>query len=198
MTVTIGTTTYVEGIVNGKANFIIPDLPVNEYNVDIKYNGDGKYFTNETTAKLSVAQSAEYSVDVVDNGNGTLTITVSGNAGGNVTVNINGTNYTANVTNGKAVVNISDAAPGSYNTTVYYSGDGTLYTVKVIGDDGNPVGAGEYIAIKVNGVVYAAKTNDKGYASLQLKLNPKSYTVTAEYKNSKVSNKLSETDFKTG
>ena len=123
MTVTIGTTTYVEGIVNGKANFIIPDLPVNEYNVDIKYNGDGKYFTNETTAKLSVVQSAEYSVDVVDNGNGTLTITVSGNAGGNVAVNINGTNYTANVTNGKAVVNISDEAPGSYNTTVYYSGD---------------------------------------------------------------------------
>ena len=68
--------------------------------------------------------------------------------------------------------------------------DGTSYKVKVIGDDGNPVGAGEFIAIKVNGVTYASKTNDKGYASLKLNLNPKSYTIIAEYKNTKVSNKL--------
>jgi hypothetical protein len=68
--------------------------------------------------------------------------------------------------------------------------DGSSYKVKVIGDDGNPVGAGEFVAIKVNGITYAAKTNAKGYASLKLNLNPKSYTITAEYKNTKVSNKV--------
>ena len=123
VTVTIGDKIYVEGIVNGKANFIIPYLNVDEYEVTVTYNGDGKYLTNSTETKLSVTQSEEYSINVVDNGDGTLTVTVPGNATGNITVNINGTNYSANVTNGKAVVDISNATPGSYNATVDYSGD---------------------------------------------------------------------------
>ena len=123
VTITIGGKTYAEGIVNGKANFIIPDLAVDEYEVTVSYNGDEKYLTNSTKTMLSVAQYEEYSIDVVDNGDGTLTVTVPGNASGNVTVNINGTNYTANVTDGKAIVNISNATPGSYNATVDYSGD---------------------------------------------------------------------------
>ena len=68
--------------------------------------------------------------------------------------------------------------------------DGTYYKVKAIGDDGQPAPAGEYVAITVNGIKYAAVTDKNGIAKLKLNLNPGKYTITAEYKNTKVSNKL--------
>ena len=68
--------------------------------------------------------------------------------------------------------------------------DGTYYKVKAIGDDGQPASAGEYVAITVNGIKYASVTDKNGIAKLKLNLNPGKYTITAEYKNTKVSNKL--------
>ena len=68
--------------------------------------------------------------------------------------------------------------------------DGTSYIVKAIGDDGKPVGAGEFVDIFVNGIHYSSRTDANGYAKLKINLNPGKYTITAEYKNTKVSNKL--------
>ena len=68
--------------------------------------------------------------------------------------------------------------------------DGTYYTVLAIGDDGKPVGEGEFVDIYVNTVHYSCRTDKDGYARLQINLNPRTYTVTAEYKLTKVSNKL--------
>ena len=68
--------------------------------------------------------------------------------------------------------------------------DGTYYSVLAIGDDGNPVGEGEFVDIYVNTIHYSCRTDKDGYARLQLNLNPKTYTITAEYKLTKVSNKL--------
>ena len=68
--------------------------------------------------------------------------------------------------------------------------DGSKYVVKAIGDNGKPAPAGEYVAVTVNGKTYAVKTNSKGYAKLSLNLIPGKYTITAQYKNTKVSNKL--------
>ena len=54
----------------------------------------------------------------------------------NVTVSINNTNYTANVTNGSARVIIPNLPAGVYNATVYYSGDDKYHsavkTVEVV------------------------------------------------------------------
>ena len=68
--------------------------------------------------------------------------------------------------------------------------DGSRYFVRVLGDDGKPVGAGVEIVIKVNTVNYKVKTNKNGYASLAINLNPGKYTISAAYKGFKVSNKL--------
>jgi hypothetical protein len=68
--------------------------------------------------------------------------------------------------------------------------DGTYYVVRAIGDDGKPVGAGEFVDIFVNTIHYSSRTDKNGYARLKINLNPKTYTITAEYKNTKVSNKL--------
>ena len=73
--------------------------------------------------------------------------------------------------------------------TKYYRNE-TQYTVKVIGDDGNPVGAGESVTFNINGVFYTRQTNESGIAKLNLNLQPGDYIITGEYKNCKVSNNI--------
>ena len=73
--------------------------------------------------------------------------------------------------------------------TKYYR-NATQYTVKVLGDDGNPVGAGESVTFNINGVFYTRTTNESGIAKLNLNLQPGDYIITAEYKDCRVSNKI--------
>ena len=68
--------------------------------------------------------------------------------------------------------------------------DGSKYSVRVIGDDGKPVGEGVEVTIKVNTVAYKVKTDKDGYARLSINLNPGSYTVEASQNGYKVSNNL--------
>ena len=68
--------------------------------------------------------------------------------------------------------------------------DGSVFKVKVFGDDGNIAPEGEVIDITVNGVHYAGRVDSKGYAQIPIQLLPKTYTVTAEYKGFKTTNKL--------
>ena len=73
--------------------------------------------------------------------------------------------------------------------TKYYK-NGTQYTVKLIGDDGNPVGAGEVVTFNINGVFYNRTTNESGIAKLNINLQPGDYIITAEYKECRVSNNI--------
>ena len=73
--------------------------------------------------------------------------------------------------------------------TKYYR-NATQYTVKLIGDDGTPVGAGKTVSFNVNGVFYNRTTNESGIAKLNINLNPGNYVITAEYKGSFVSNNI--------
>ena len=68
--------------------------------------------------------------------------------------------------------------------------DGSVYSVRIVGDDGNYVGAGQVVVFKVNGGTYKVKTNKKGYAQLPINLVPNKYVVTVKYKGYKVSNKI--------
>ena len=67
---------------------------------------------------------------------------------------------------------------------------GKNYVVRAIGDDGKPVGAGEIVKFRANGINYAAVTDKDGYAKLTINLNPGKYTITAQYAAYKVSNKI--------
>ena len=73
--------------------------------------------------------------------------------------------------------------------TKYYR-NGTQYTVKIIGDDGKPVGAGESVTFNINGVFYTRQTDANGTAKLNINLRPGDYIVTAEYKGCMVSNNI--------
>jgi len=71
----------------------------------------------------------------------------------------------------------------------YYKND-SQYTVKLIGDDGKAVGAGEKVTFNINGVFYTRTTNASGIAKLNINLGPGSYIITAEYAGCRVANTI--------
>ena len=65
------------------------------------------------------------------------------------------------------------------------------YKIRLYGDNGQVVGAGEKAIIKVNGKSATVITDKDGYATYKVSgLLPKTYTITAEYKGVKVLNKV--------
>ena len=77
----------------------------------------------------------------------------------------------------------------NYDVTKYFR-NGTQYTVKLLGDDGKAVGAGENVTFNINGVMYTRQTNESGITKLNINLQPGDYIITAEYKECKVSNNI--------
>ncbi len=118
-----------------------------------------------------------------------------------VSFNINGITYTRTTNeNGSAKQNINLMA-GEYIITAYNSVTGekrsnnitvlsrfsenadlvkyyrndSQYIIRVIGEYGNPVGAGEDVTFNINGVFYTRSTNESGYAKLNINLAPGDY-----------------------
>ncbi|WP_458404669.1 Ig-like domain repeat protein, partial [Methanobrevibacter sp.] len=137
--------------------------------------------------------------------------------GKTVTFTVNGKQYSATTdSNGIAKLSETTLAVGKYNITTSYAGNGASvsrnleivkrlienkdltkdylsskhYTVRAIGDDGNPVGAGVVVTIKTHGVTYKEKTDKNGYVTLLIRLIPGKYTIKSTYHNYSVSNKL--------
>ena len=134
----------------------------------------------------------------------------------NVIFNVDGTNHTIQSNSyGVCRLNI-DLAVGNHSITVYNPetgeiatfnadivnricenknlvmdyADGSVFKVRVYGDNGSPVGTGEIVTFTVNGKTYQIETNANGYASLKITLTPKAYTIVSQYKGVKTSNKI--------
>ena len=133
----------------------------------------------------------------------------------NVTFNINGVMYYRQTNNdGVARLNIN-LNPGEYiitainpanneyhsniitvlpslveaNDLVMYFQNGSRYTVRVLGDDGNPL-VGATVSFNINGVFYHRVSDSNGIAGLNINLNPGEYTITAEYNGLRASNTI--------
>ncbi|MBR0272272.1 MAG: Ig-like domain-containing protein [Methanobrevibacter sp.] len=133
-----------------------------------------------------------------------------------VQFNINGVMYYREViANGTARLNIN-LAQGTYIITAYnpannemasntitviakivenhdlvkYFRNDSQYVVRILGDDGNPVGANETVTFNINGVMYERKTNESGYAKLNINLSPGEYIITAMYRGCAVANNI--------
>ena len=200
---------------NGQASMAI-NLNSGEYNVTTEYGGKKVYST--VTVKDTVI-SKDFS-KIYKNGTqyyGTF-IDSQGNRLKNtdVSFNINGVFYTKTTdSNGVARMNIN-LNPGTYvltaknpssgeqhttkitvlpsivenrDVTMYYK-NGSRYQVKIIGDDGKPVGAGVKVIFNINGVFYTKTTDATGHAGLNINLVPGTYTITAEYKGLRASNTI--------
>ena len=64
------------------------------------------------------------------------------------------------------------------------------FKVKIIDDNGNPVKSGESVIFKINDKSYEVKTDENGYASLEIKEKTGTYNITTTYNNYTTTNKL--------
>ena len=223
-----GTKTHVP-LVNGKANVSIPKLAEGIYNATVTYTGDDFYAPITTTKEINVVSNVpKTALSIPDSSKSDVStkysISLPGDAGGYLEVDVDGKQYSAPVINGSASISIPALSPGNHEITVKYSGDknyspvtkettlkvtapvfklsknknvAALYSAKatykvLVTRDGKSVGAGQVVTMKFNGKTYTVKTDKNGYASLKLNNNVKvkKYTITAEYKGVKVTNKV--------
>ena len=133
----------VVSLVDGKASFVISDLPVGPYTFTVVYSGDEKYNPTNKTTTITVYDKEPEKVtpDLYVNGEDiyvgddlTVDVTLPGDATGDVSID----DMVVSLVDGKASFVISDLAAGSYTFTVIYSGDlkynpvSNKTTVKVI------------------------------------------------------------------
>lgn len=184
---------------NGDEKFINSSINVN---INVKS-------TIIQTEPRNYTLNSNYSIVLLDNEGNNLT-------NFNVSVNVGGSPYNLTTDeNGLVMFNIG-LNPGKYSLTAMnpitgekfdniinvvsritenkaltmYFGSGNSYKVRIFDDYGNVAPAGENVTFKINGKTYVRQTDSNGYASLKIGFYAKTYTITAEYKGFKVSNKV--------
>ena len=133
-----------------------------------------------------------------------------------IEININGVFYTRKTDgNGVAQMNIN-LPPGTYiltatnplskeqhttkvtvlpnivenhDLTKYYK-NASQYSLRLLDDTGNPVGAGVSVQLNINGVFYTKTSDANGYVKMNINLPPGTYIITAEYKGLRASNTI--------
>ena len=96
----------------------------------VKYSGDDKYKSKSIEsivtvekAQIEVTNNTFITETPANEPNPTVSINLSSDATGNLTVTVNGKNFTKELVNGSATVEIKGIPAGSYNAIVTYSGD---------------------------------------------------------------------------
>ncbi len=145
---------------------------------------------SNATGYLEVDVDGTKYVAALNNGSASVTIPALPAGNHNVTVTYTGD---ANYSPVSKATTLSVAAPvfnlsNNKNVNVVYSAKAN-YKVLVT-RDGKAVGAGQTVTFKFNGKTYTAKTDSKGYATLNLntKVKVKKYTITATYNGVTVKN----------
>ncbi len=126
VTVAVDGKQYPGVIVNGTAVVYVGNLTAGPKTVVVEYPGDDNYTANYTVGNFTVDKAKVVpDIKVVDLGNGTVVVVVGGNATGNVTITVGDENFTGNVTNGTAVITLTNVTAGTHEIEVIYSGDDT-------------------------------------------------------------------------
>lgn len=198
------------------------DLPVGNYDVMLKFDGNEDYYSTHANVVIKVLSTihandmtrgynsgCDYEFSLLDVDGTPL-------ANSNVTVKVNGKAYSLiSDVNGAIKFNqqfnvgeyyielknpisnetitkkfmISKRITNNENLIMDYF-DGSSFKVRIIGDDGSYVGAGQTVIFYINKQKCTVKTDKNGYASLKITILPKTYTITSEYKGYKTTNKL--------
>ena len=130
VTATIGGKTISAPVNNGKAVISTKDIAPGKYSAKFAYSGDSKYNSKDLTANVNVesADPVDYSIivsakDINVGDKATITVTLPSDATGSVSIVVNGKTYTASVNKGKATLDVSGLAKGTYTVTASYAGD---------------------------------------------------------------------------
>ena len=114
---------------NGTAVVTVDNSTPGTHDVEVIYSGDENTEGTSTKATITTPKlNAPISVDVssIDVGDtAVITVNVPDGATGNVTIVIDGVNYTEEIKGGKAVFNIENLSAGNKTIAVEYDGDNT-------------------------------------------------------------------------
>ena len=125
--VTVNGKNYIVAIVNGKGTFHADKLAAGSYNFNARFAGSNNYNEVSDSGKFNVYKvDSAIGITVKDINVGedaVITVKLFSGATGELTVTVNGKDYTANVVNGRATVSVSDLKAGTYDVVAKYSGD---------------------------------------------------------------------------
>jgi len=204
--VDVNGTKYFAPIVDGKANFTMPDdLKPGVYNVTVTYPGDSVNAPVSNSTLYTVKDGRVESFIKLDVDGNVINVEVPIDAKGDVIIDVNGTKYYVPVNNGKSNFTIpSSLLPGVYNITAIYTGDDkyaqnkntTLFSIPDKDDIGFmkidkinnnivvtlPSNATGYVVIDIDGTKYHVPLNN-GVSELNIPHNLPNgnYTVIALY-----------------
>ena len=125
--VTVNGKNYIVAIVNGKGTFHADKLAAGSYNFNARFAGSNNYNEVSDSGKFNVYKvDSAIGITVKDINVGedaVISVKLFSDATGELTVTVNGKDYTANVVNGRATVSVSDLKAGNYDVVAKYSGD---------------------------------------------------------------------------
>ena len=184
VTIKVGDNEYNATVVNGTAVVVLYGIvtPVT-HEVEIIYSGDGNH-TNSTIIANITAPKYDTPLDVVvgdiDKATAVVTVNVPENATGNVTLRIDGMNYTAEINGGKAVFNVENLTGGPKTFIVEYDGDDNYvanYTVGEFVAVGPKVVVDPVIIDNGNGTVVVV-VGDNATGNVTIKIGNETFNAT--------------------
>ena len=220
VTFIVDQTPYVVDVVNGIArlNYCFKNLGLNNVYATfdgIDYYYDFSYSSADVIVRTTVLSSdatktynSKYSFTLLDNygnplDNRTVLVTIGSkkyeiitdkNGVGNVVITLSPAVYSVKITNPLngdvrvQSIKVVKSITGNNHLTVYYDA-GKYFKVRVFDDNGN-VSKNVKVTFTINNKKYTRTTDNNGYASFMVSLNPGKYTINAEYNGFKVSNKI--------
>ncbi len=147
------------------------------------HDNNGNYLASGTTVKFNI--NGVFYERKISGNKGLARLNINLDPGKYILTAINPQSNEMSSNNITVLARFSD-----YKDLVKYYKNDSQYSVKVIGDDGKPVGVNETVTFNINGVFYKRMTNSEGIAKLNINLNPGEYVITAEYKDSMISNNI--------
>ena len=130
ITLSINNRNYTKHPINGVLNFTISDLPVGVNYYTIIFNGNSKYSSRNIYQQLTVFKKIKENITlnvISDNiklgQTARIIVNTDKNASGNITLIIDGRNFTKSLTDNMAVFKVSNLSVGVYNYTIGYFGN---------------------------------------------------------------------------
>ena len=206
ITIEIDGKNYTSEVISGISKFIVSNLTAGNYTVVAYYPGDYRYNSNKTSEYVVVDKIQNYSIDITEDGKN-LTIRLPEDATGNVTVIVDGENFTGEIVNGTVTIYDPSLTSGPHNVSVIYDGDDKYSPKRIdtpidiknraiitaphvvkyysgperfyvyLEDLNGNKIANASISITINGVTYNRTTDENGTASIALNLNSNNYTA---------------------
>ena len=224
--VVVNNKTYTINVTDSSSVNIIVDEILNEgeYTVYATFKDEINQVYGESSTNFTVSKIEDYQINIIVpneakfGDNVSIIVNLPIDATGNLTVSVDGKNYTQTLVNGSATVNVPALSAGNHNIVITYSGDdkyapiiknttinipkpklaandvtiyynsGYKYKIRVT-LNGVAV-KGKKVTIKFNKKTYTLITDKNGYAILKIDAKPGKYTITVTYNKVKVTKKV--------